>query len=315
MTERSRAVRGSRRVSVSAIIPTRNRPADLRLAVESVLRQTRLPDELLIVDQSADDRSRQGVMDCFRRTGSTVKVIYIHDPRINGLVEAKVRGVQESSGDIVCFLEDDVVLEPDYLLQLERGFLDTPAMLGCCGIVTNLPPLPRGYARMFHLFHRGIFHDPRVGVHGNAGRVDRALIPSRCLSGGLSAYRREVFDAIAFDLENDLFLLEDIDFSTRAAERFGDRFYINPNARLEHRMSPANRAVLGSRQRRKLREFLVFYRKRRQSGRLAHALLLLAGLLLEAGYQAASERTPSPLAGYVLGLWDGLRWKLAQEPR
>ena len=69
-------------------------------------------------------------------------------------------------GDIVCFLEDDVVLEPDYLRNIEAGFIERPAMVGSCGIVTNLPPLPPFYSRLFHFFHRGIFHDPRVGVTG-----------------------------------------------------------------------------------------------------------------------------------------------------
>ena len=316
MTELSRAVRSHQRLSVSAIIPTRDRPADLRSAVESIQRQTRLPDELLIVDQSADDKSRQGVMDYFGRTGLTIKLIYIHDTRVNGLVEAKARGVQESNGDIVCFLEDDVVLEPDYVLNIERGFVENPALMGCSGVVTNLPELPRYYRRLFHFFHRGIFYDARVGVHGATQGSGLPLIRSNYLSGGLSAYRRVVFLAIPFDVANNLFMLEDIDFSTRAVQHFGERFYINPNARLEHHMSPLNRAVLGARQRRKLREFLVFYKKRRQAdGAGAALLLLLIGLFLEAGYQAAQARHLSPITGYFLGLWDGVRWKLAPEPR
>ena len=55
--ELSQVVSGLQRLSISAIIPTRDRPADLRRAVESILRQTRLPDELLIVDSSDMDTS------------------------------------------------------------------------------------------------------------------------------------------------------------------------------------------------------------------------------------------------------------------
>jgi len=298
---------------ITAVIPTRNRPADLRRAVASIRNQRRLPDELLIVDQSPDDASRSAIEADLGDSPLRARLSYVHDSGIRGLVPAKAEAVRRARGDLVCFLEDDVVLESDYLLQIERGFMDWPEMLGCCGLVTNLPPLPRGYVRMFHFFHRGIFRDPRVGVHGTSGGADRPLIRSNCLSGGLSAYRREVFDAVAFDLENDFFMLEDIDFSTRAALRFGDRFFINPNARLEHRMSPMNRAVLGMRQRRKLREYLVFYKKRRGASNPFTALLLLAGLLLEAGYQSVLARTPLPVGGYFLGLWDGLRWPVARE--
>lgn len=38
--------------TITAVIPTRNRPVDLVKAVASVLSQTRLPDEFMIVDQS-----------------------------------------------------------------------------------------------------------------------------------------------------------------------------------------------------------------------------------------------------------------------
>lgn len=300
---------------ITTVIPTKNRPADLARAVTSIRNQRRLPDELLIVDQSPEDASRIAVEAALAGSPLRSLLSYVHDSGIRGLVPAKAEAVRRARGDLVCFLEDDVVLEPDYVAQIERGFLETPGMLGCCGVVTNLPPLPPGYVGMFHFFHRGIFRDARVGVHGVISGRDLPLVPSDYLSGGLSAYRREVFDAVAFDLENDFFMLEDIDFSTRAAQRFGDRFFINPNARLEHRMSPLNRAVLGSRQRRKLREFLVFYKKRRATGRLLTVLMLLAGLLLEAGYQAVRSRTPSPIIGYFLGLRDGVRWTLAREPR
>ena len=76
-------------------------------------------------------------------------------------------------------------------------------------------------------------------------------------------------------------------------------------------MSPLNRAVLGPRQRRKVREFLIFYKKRRTAaGATSAMLLLLAGLCLESVHQAVQAKRLSPVAGYFGGLWDGARWKL-----
>jgi len=40
--------------SLSIIIATKNRPADLEKAIQSVLVQTRLPNELVLVDQSPE---------------------------------------------------------------------------------------------------------------------------------------------------------------------------------------------------------------------------------------------------------------------
>lgn len=244
--------------------------------------------------------------------GAGIDLTYVLDPSIRGLVHAKQVAAGRAAGDLICFLEDDEVLEPDYLGEIERGFVDHPEMLGCCGAVTNLPPLPAGYAPLFHLFHRGPFRDPRVGVHGRPAAGGReALIPSDYLSGGLSCWRREVLQRIPFDVENGFHMLEDVDYSMRAAEAFGPRFFINPNARLEHRMSPVNREVLGPRERRKLREYVLFYRKHAARPAAGPAFAwLLAGLFLESLVQCLRARSLSPLVGYAWGLADGTRWEL-----
>lgn len=297
---------------LTAVIPTRNRPGDLGKAVASVLDQTRLPDELIVVDQSPGHESRQVVEGLMQGDGP-MRLDYVHDTAISGLVDAKRVAAGRAGGDVVCFLEDDIVLDADYFEQIERGFVERPEMLGCCGVVTNLPPLPPLYVGLFRLFHRGMFADRRVGIHGFASGRGYALIASDYLSGGLSAYRREVFESVPFDTANDLFMTEDIDFSTRAAHRFGARFFINPNARLAHHMSPANRAAVGARQRRKVREFFVFYKKRRE--RLADALnffWLLCGLAIEACFAAVRYRRPAALGGYAAGLLDGLRWRVRE---
>ena len=296
---------------ITAVIPTKNRPGDLSNAIASIHAQFRPPDELLVIDQSPDDLSIQQTLSDHAARGGAIALDYVHDPAVNGLVAAKKVAVARAHGDIVCFLEDDVVLERDYLAEIERGFLRTPSMIGCCGVVTNLPPLPSFYFRLFHLFHRGIFHDARVGVHGNVTDSSLPLIRSNYISGGLSAYRRQVFDHVLFDVENQFFMLEDIDFSTRVAKRYGPHLYINTKACLEHRMSPVNRAVLGPRQERKVREFLVFYKKRRDDGaRIGDLALLLAGLLLEAAFQAVQARCLAPLYGYFRGVWGGARWRV-----
>lgn len=298
---------------ITAVVPTRNRPDDLERAVASVCAQSRLPDELLIIDQSREDASRRRVLTLVRNAGASLALDYVLDPDIAGLVAAKSAAVARASGDVVCFLEDDVVLERDYLRNIELGFEQRADMIGSCGVVTNLPPLAPFYFRLFHFFHRGIFHDARVGVTGVMRGTNLPLIPSNYLSGGLSAYRRLVFEQVPFDTANGFFALEDVDFSTRVASAFGPHLYINPNARLEHRMSPANRAVLGARQERKVREFIVFYKKRREHGaRAAHLLLLAAGLFLEAVFQSLQNRSFKPVPGYFRGLWRGARWKIVE---
>jgi len=299
---------------ITAVVPTKNRPGELVVAVASIIDQRRKPDEIIIIDQSTSKEGVGLVANLASSKENKITLTHLHDPSISGLVHAKKVSVSMASGDVICFLEDDEVLDPGYFEEIRKGFEAVPDMMGCCGLVKNLPTLPQAYVILFHFFHRGVFHDQRVGVHGYISGTGHKLIPSRYLSGGLSAYRREVFHAVPFDIANNFFMLEDIDFSTRAVARFGPHFYINPNAQLEHHMSAANRSTLGARQRRKVREFLVYYKKvRQQTGALPALILLLPGLFLEAMYQSFRSRRFAPVGGFFLGLLDGMRWRIRNE--
>ena len=294
---------------LTAVIPTRNRPDDLGKAVASVIVQTRLPDELIIVDQSPGNESRQ-LVERITSEVDKMRLVYVHDQRISGLVDAKRAAATQAKGEIVCFLEDDVVLETDFLEQIERTFYDYPEAVGCCGIVTNMPSQPMGYHFLFHLFHRGIFKDRRIGLYEKFQGRGHPLVPSAMLSGGLSAWRRDVFSVVPFDVINGFHMLEDIDFSTRVEKYFGPRLYINPNARLAHYSSPVNREILGPRQRRKMNEFIMYYKKRSDwSGATWAFSWLLLGLFLEAAFQSVKACSLDILLSHFKGIKEGFSRK------
>jgi GT2 family glycosyltransferase len=294
-------------LTLTAVIPTKNRPDDLRNALASVLTQTRRPDELLIVDQSAGEDSLLLSQEmCGAVPGMTLT--YIHDPTVTGLVDAKRVGSSRAAGDVICFLEDDVILEPAYFAEIAAGFRTRPDMIGCSGIQTNPPRTSPLYVAAHDVFFRGIFRDGRVrhtleALDGRAG-----LIACDVLSGGLSCWRRHVFVQVTFDVANGFHLLEDMEFSTRVVQAFGHHLYINPRARLEHVGSPVNRDLHGARQRRKTCEALMFYRKRRGwSGAGLGLLSVMVWWLGEACVQAVRNGTPGPIRGYVRGIADGIR--------
>lgn len=291
---------------LSAVIPTKNRPDDLARAVASIYAQRRLPDELIIVDQSDSDASRVAVSSLV--TPPSMELVHIHDPQIAGLVAAKKVAAETARGDIVCYLEDDVILEADYLLQIERGFVDHPEMVGCSGVISNSVPRSRFYQFFFDAFRRGIYKDRRDHIYARARRHSPTLMVSDVLSGGVSAWRREVLEAVPFDTLNGFFMLEDMEFSTRVAKLYGPRLFINPAARLEHHSSPANREHRGARHKRKVIEYIAYYKKRRDWP-WAHVALawLLVGLLGETVVQSVAWRSLSPMAAYLAGVRDGLR--------
>lgn len=293
-------------MKISAVIPTKNRPHDLLVAVRSITRQTRTPDQLIIVDQS-DDMFGQELIRAELQCTPEIELIYVHDPLIAGLVAAKAESIKFATGDVICFLEDDVVLEEDYIHQIEAGFLGKPAMLGCSGVITNPPLVSRLYLLTFQIFHRGIYSDNRPAIFARINNQSSSLIPSDVLSGGLSAWRREVFEEVHFDVSNGFHMLEDFEFSRRAFRCFGSKFFINPNARLEHNCSPINRAFLDLRHKRKVVEFITYYKKNRQLPfALASLLWLMVGQCIDAFAQSINVRSFKPVFGVIRGVCEGV---------
>lgn len=292
---------------ITAVIPTRNRPFDLANAVKSVMTQKKLPDEFIIIDQSPGTDSKEKINQ-LAGSQKQLKLIYIHDPEIAGLVEAKLFATNIAQGDIICFLEDDVILEPEYIEQIQKGFYQNPLMLGCSGIITNPLVQPTGYNFIFDLFHRGIFRDKRLSVYGKYEGWSHELVKSDKISGGLSAWRKEVFQSVKFDASNGFFMLEDIDFSTRVVKKFGKKLYINPNARLEHHWSPVNRDELGVKQQKKMIEIFIFYKRRKAwPGATLSMSWLLVGLFLEAVFKSFVARSIVPLLSYFKGIYYGMK--------
>jgi glucosyl-dolichyl phosphate glucuronosyltransferase len=132
---------------VSVIIPTKNRPSELQRAVRSVLAQTVEHLSLVIVDQSPDNESvrlvKSEVTAAERSRGLLWNLNYIHDTRISGGAMARNRAMKVADGDIWLFLDDDVILEKDFVEQLLAVYRDYPEASGVSGIITNYsrPPL------------------------------------------------------------------------------------------------------------------------------------------------------------------------------
>ena len=106
-------------VSISVIIPTYRRPSDLKKCLEALKLQHRYPDEVLVVVRDTDEKSRDFLV-TFEPELLPLKVVDVEPP---GQVAALNRGLAESKGDIVCFIDDDGVPYPHWLELIETHFL------------------------------------------------------------------------------------------------------------------------------------------------------------------------------------------------
>lgn len=99
------------RERISVIIPCYNHGAFLADALESVRRQTRPADEVLVIDDGSTDNTAEVA-------GRDPQVRYIRQSNA-GLAAARNRGIEESCGDFLLFLDADDRLTP---IALSAGF-------------------------------------------------------------------------------------------------------------------------------------------------------------------------------------------------
>ena len=137
---------------------------------------------------------------------------------------------------------------------------------------------------------------------------------SNCISGGVSAWKIDIFKYISFDVTNKFHMLEDIDFSTRVAFLYRDSLFINPNAKLQHYSSPIGRDILLVQKRRKTRECITFFKKRTYwKYSYISIVWLLIGHFFESTLQSLQLFSLDPIRGFVLGIMDGISQKIIRE--
>ena len=215
---------------VSVIIPTKNRPEDLERTISTLLLQTHMADELIIVDQSR--------MRSVLKT-DPLPLKYIYNPGITGASHARNEGMKQATGDIWLFLDDDVLLEPNFIEKLLAAY--SPGITGVSGIITNYsaPPIVR---RLWEsAFEVGPFRDDRQTVYRNVETLRNAE-PTRVrhFGAGLMSFRAGEIRGLWFDenLQGTSFG-EDIDFCAHLPR--GSVLLITPQARLVHKRSPEGR--------------------------------------------------------------------------
>jgi GT2 family glycosyltransferase len=231
--------------SVCAVIPTKNRPEDLRICLQSLFLQTAPPQELIIVDQSSSDDSRVAVESELERCPASVRqafgIRYVHDISIAGLTAARNKALELVTSDVVLFLDDDVKLEPEFLERLRHVYRFDPNITGVSGIVTNYQRPPVAFRLWSASFVLGPFHDDRQPVYWNAVHLkDTHPVQVSRLGGGLMSFRLATIRGFRFDERlRGVADGEDVDFCISLGP--DAVLLIAPAARLEHRQSPVER--------------------------------------------------------------------------
>jgi glycosyltransferase involved in cell wall biosynthesis len=113
-------------MQVSVIIPTYNSARFLAEAIDSVLAQSFKDFEIVVIDDGSTDETKALML----RYGPPVRYIYQEN---SGVAEARNRGIKESRGRYVAFLDADDTWFPNKL-ERQVGSLENPDNKDSCRI-------------------------------------------------------------------------------------------------------------------------------------------------------------------------------------
>lgn len=216
---------GGARPRVSIVIPTYNRCDMLREAVLSVLRQgPAISYEIVVIDNASTDDTG-GVLAALA-AGATVPLRSLREAE-PGDAHARNRGVEESAGEWIAFLDDDEIADSDWLSHLTRAAAECGAAVVGGAVKLDLPPARR--ERLGRLCRRALRETEErcAAVHRYTGNV----LPS---TANLLVHR-SVFETVGRFDTGLVSGCSDSDFVMRA-RKAGYALWHAPTAVVHHRI-------------------------------------------------------------------------------
>ena len=230
-------------MQVSVIIPTYNRVKDLDECLDSIMVQTKLPREVIIVDDSDNDEIENLVE--HKRNEFKAKDIllkYIRNEKEKSLTIARNIGIENATGDIILFLDSDVILDKEYIKEILKVYKEKPEVMGVQGLIQNVKIGKKVRYIFNRLFYLGFDEKNRCRVLPSLYStypysLDR-IINCEWLSGSNQSYRREVLEEFKFDENLKKYSYsEDVDISYGIFKKYPYSLFMTPHAKLMHKTS------------------------------------------------------------------------------
>lgn len=216
--------------SISVVIITRDRPvAMIRQTLSALMRQTMLPTEVLVVDTSPSNAIPAMICVEF----PSVKLLHLpNGPRC--MPWSRNQGIKAADGEIIAFLDDDALAEPQWLAEITRTY-DEDMMIGGVGgrVIegVDLGGNPKGAGEaVATLTRQGI---PRADFNSV---TDRPVEIEHMIGCNMSFRRSALIEVGGFDEYYDgTAIREETDTCVRV-RRAGYRLLYNSQAVVDHKM-------------------------------------------------------------------------------
>lgn len=243
----------------SLIVCTYMRPNPLLKLLTSVKEQTLYPNEILIIDGSTNDDTKAVIAQ-----NSFQNLVYFQVDKVHrGLTKQRNFGVSKAANDmeVVCFLDDDTILEPTYFEEIIKTFRSDDSIVGVGGVPINennwtKKEANRTYDKYRYFEFNGYVYPEgsrnvlrnRLGLQSDLGPgrmpefshgrtcgfpLDGQVYEVDLLVGMSFSFKKAIFSSLKFSHYFEGYgLYEDADFSIRA-QQFGKNV-ITTKAQLSH---------------------------------------------------------------------------------
>lgn len=110
---------------ITAIVCAYNEERLLPAALHSLYAQTRVPDEVIVVNNASTDRTRA--------VAERVPGVIVVDEPDKGLVKARAAGFKSATGDVLLYMDADCRAPLRLVERMERRFLRSPRTVAVTG--------------------------------------------------------------------------------------------------------------------------------------------------------------------------------------
>ncbi|MCP3978214.1 MAG: glycosyltransferase family 2 protein [bacterium] len=205
---------------LSVVIPTHNRPQSLRRSLDALEAQTLARDrfEVLAVDDGSSPEHRKEIRQFRAPFGYRLL-----EKAQGGLPTARNVGAERATGDVLLFLDDDVVPHPDLLLQHLRTHEEADEPLAVVGAL----PYPDHVELDCFLWY--LEQSGHYDLYRNPKKYAGGAPPLPPLNGNSSVRRSAFFDVGRYDERFSSYGSEDLELGYRL-NKAGVRFVYNPQA-------------------------------------------------------------------------------------
>ncbi len=163
------------------IIPAHNEGQTLKLTLDSIVNQTKLPSKLVVVNDNSNDET-EGIIFLFCKKynwiKSTTKISSSQHVPGGKIISAFYKGYEllDEEYDIICKFDADLIFEPNYIESISIHFKSNPRLGivgGICSVKKDGKWIPEGEIRRDHI--RGAIKAYRRDCFIEIGKLKKSI--------------------------------------------------------------------------------------------------------------------------------------------